>query len=253
MENVSTRFHWFEIPLRAALKRGVLNSINFPFVTLRAGGCVCCMKELVHHFVDEINSSSSREVRTDSSRSPATPHLFRKSFSQEKETVLDWKWKKKNSERDFGGNAVQEAQFCQKIVFRISRNFKTIKSTIIQILKFKNRTHSLKFWGRNIGMWKIFHRKRAHTFPGSEQITWKIPLEINFEQRQICRNRQQVDPPPLAVPKQHNGSIQGISFWGRKKNLSKVEGSSWSISGTAIFIYSGQWEERDLVPDISAL
>ena len=112
---------------------------------------------------------------------------------------------------------MQEAQFCQKIVFRISRNFKTIKSTIIQILKFKNRTHSLKFWGRNIGMWKIFHRKRAHTFPGSEQITWKIPLEINFEQRQICRNRQQVDPPPLAVPKQHNGSIQGISFWGRKK------------------------------------
>ena len=252
MENVSTRFHWFEIPLRAALKRGVLNSINFPFVTLRAGGCVCCLKELVHHFVDEINSSSSREVRTDSSRSPATPHLFRKSFSQEKETVLTGNGKKKFGTR-FRWERSAGSSILSKNCLPNFTKILTIKSAIIQILKFKNRTRSLKFWGRNIGMWKIFHRKRAHTFPGSEQITWKIPLEINFEQRQICRNRQQVDPPPLAVPKQHNGSIQGISFWGRKKNLSKVEGSSWSISGTAIFIYSGQWEERDLVPDISAL
>ena len=95
MENVSTRFHRFEIPLRAALKRGVLNSINFPFVTLRVGGCVCSLKELVHHFVDQINSSSSREVRTDSLRSRATPHLFRKSFLK-KRKPFDLKWKISN-------------------------------------------------------------------------------------------------------------------------------------------------------------
>ena len=106
----------------------MLNSINFPFVTLRAGGCVCCLKELVHHFVDEINSSSSREVRTDSSRSPATPHLFRKSFSQEKETVLDWKWKKKIR------NEISVGTQCRKLNF-----VKKLSSEFHEILKQLNR------------------------------------------------------------------------------------------------------------------
>ena len=64
---------------------------------------------------------------------------------------------------------------------------------------------------------KNFSPETCTYFPRKRTNNLKIPLEINFEQRQICRNRQQVDPPPLAVPKQHNGSIQRISFWGRKK------------------------------------